>query len=264
MRLSRDELLEGLREDVINVHYQPQIAMSSGEVTGAEALLRWEARGGREPIEATHRVRPADVVHSAEDHRVIAPIGQWVLERALSELAGWHQAGGTHLNMAVNVSARQLFDDDFVAVVDAALQRYPVSPGAVTIEIIESGLSDEPARMREQIQGLGELGCHLALDDFGGGEGTLIHLQELPLDEIKLDRGIVGQLDASPASVTIVQHMIALAESLNLAVVAEGIETEAVHDIACQLGCHRGQGFLYGGATDAAAMAARIGCADSE
>lgn len=228
----------GLREKQFVVHYQPQVDRQ-GAITGVEALVRWQ-----HPEKGL--VKPADFIPVAEDTGLILPLGMWVLETACEQLAAWASREQTaHLSIAVNVSVYQFRHPNFVDMVMAAIQRTGIRPHRLKLELTESLLAD---RMEITIQKMGmlkELGVTLSLDDFGVGYSSLSCLKRLPLDQLKIDKGFVADVLTDPNDAAISRAIIALAQSLSLQVVAEGVETQEARDFLAYLGCDQFQGHLF-------------------
>lgn len=231
-------LRTGLREKQFVVHYQPQVDRQ-GVISGVEALMRWQhpERG---------LVRPADFIPVAEDTGLILPLGMWVLEKACEQLATWAKSPKTaDLSIAVNVSVYQFRHPNFVDMVMEAIKRTGIRPQRLKLELTESLLAD---RMEITIQKMGmlkELGVTLALDDFGVGYSSLSYLKRLPLDQLKIDKGFVADVLTDPNDAAISKAIIALAQSLSLQVVAEGVETKEQLDFLTAQGCDQFQGHLF-------------------
>lgn len=228
----------GLREKQFVVHYQPQVDRQ-GVVMGVEALVRWH-----HPDKGL--IRPADFIPVAEDTGLILPLGQWVLETACEQLAAWADSPQTAgLSIAVNVSAYQFRHPNFVDMVMASIVRTGIRPHKLKLELTESLLAD---RMEITIQKMGmlkDLGVTLSLDDFGVGYSSLSCLKRLPLDQLKIDKGFVADVLTDPNDAAISRAIIALAQSLSLQVVAEGVETQEQRDFLALQGCDQFQGHLF-------------------
>jgi diguanylate cyclase (GGDEF)-like protein/PAS domain S-box-containing protein len=252
--LRRVELEEALREAMtanqLAVHYQPQVDVTTGRVTGFEALLRWHhPRLGE--------VSPSEFVPIAESTGLIRPIGRWVLDRAAAQLAAWRaDHPGTTVTVAVNLSALQLAGDDLVDTVQEAISRHRLDPASLCLEITESVVMDDASASVETLRRLKSLGVRLAIDDFGTGYSSLAYLKRLPVDCLKIDRVFVAGLGRDPEDTVIVASVIDLGSRLGLEVVAEGVETESQLRELADLGCTRAQGFLWS-APQAALEAAR-------
>ncbi len=239
---ARAALEAGLREAVQReqflVYYQAQVD-SSGRVTGAEALLRWlhPERG---------LVSPAEFIPLVEETRLILPIGQWVLDTACERLAAWaDQPALAHLTIAVNVSARQFHDEGFVDQVLAALARSGARPQRLKLELTESLLVDDVDQVIAKMSVLKAKGVDFSLDDFGTGYSSLSYLKRLPIDQLKIDQSFIRNILTDTNDAAIARMVVVLAESLSLAVIAEGVETEAQRDFLASQGCHAYQGYLF-------------------
>ena len=237
--LLETELHNGLRRAQFLLLYQPQVD-SQGRVTGAEALVRWQ-----HPVQGM--VPPSEFIPLAEESGLILPLGQWVMETALRQQARWQQDPlFAHLNLAINVSARQFLQDDFVAQVLALVQQTGANPAQIKLELTESLLLANVDSVIATMRALKAHGLGFSLDDFGTGYSSLSYLKRLPLDQIKIDQGFVRDvlLDASDAAIA--RSIIALAGSLGLSVIAEGVETTAHHQFLLAHGCQAFQGYLFG------------------
>ena len=232
------DLRVGLREKQFLVYYQPQVDRQ-GCVTGVEALLRWQ-----HPVRGV--IAPADFIPVAEESGLILPLGQWVLETACEQLVAWAGRPETaDLNIAVNVSARQFRHRDFVDMVMATIQRSGIRPHRLKIELTESLLADRMEITIAKMGTLKALGVTLSLDDFGMGYSSLSVLKRLPLDQLKIDKSFVADLLTDPNDAAISRAIIALAQSLSLEVVAEGVETKEQRDFLAEQGCDQFQGYLF-------------------
>ncbi|MBV7455757.1 EAL domain-containing protein [Acidovorax sp. sif1233] len=233
------ELHTGLRQSQFLLLYQPQVD-DQGRVTGAEALVRW-----RHPVQGM--VPPSEFIPLAEESGLILPLGHWVMETALRQQARWRQHPQfAHLNVAINVSARQFLQDDFVAQVLALLQRTGADPARIKLELTESLLLDNVDNVIATMRALKAHGLGFSLDDFGTGYSSLSYLRRLPLDQIKIDQGFVRGVLLDPSDAAIARSIIALAGSLGLDVIAEGVETAAHHQFLLAHGCKAFQGYLFG------------------
>ncbi|PNY79877.1 EAL domain-containing protein [Deinococcus koreensis] len=232
-------LRDALERSEFQLHYQPQIDLKSGEVMCLEALLRWFPEGGV-PV-------PPDLfIPAAEASGLIIELGQWVLGAACAQLAAWHRSGFPRLRVAINVSPLQFARPDFAQSVERALEQAGLEASALELELTERGeLSDLPAVLG-QFRALQHMGVHLALDDFGAGESNLGRLLHLPFDVLKLDHHLIASLGTQPEAQMFLPALQTFASSLNLELVAEGIETEAQLEAVRALGCQRAQGYLLG------------------
>ncbi|KRA07960.1 EAL domain-containing protein [Acidovorax sp. Root568] len=237
--LLETELHNGLRRAQFLLLYQPQVD-SHGRVTGAEALVRWQ-----HPVQGM--VPPSEFIPLAEESGLILPLGHWVMETALRQQARWQQDPQfAQLSLAINVSARQFLQDDFVAQVLALVQQTGANPAQIKLELTESLLLDNVDSVIATMRALKAHGLGSSLDDFGTGYSSLSYLKRLPLDQIKIDQGFVRDvlLDASDAAIA--RSIIALAGSLGLSVIAEGVETTAHYQFLLAHGCQAFQGYLFG------------------
>ena len=241
------DLRQALPLGQLELVYQPQV-VGVGRVTGVEALLRW-----RHPQRGL--VSPADFIPLAEETGLILPIGQWVLEQACHQLAAWAAVPTlSHLTMAVNVSARQFQQDDFVQRVLATLEKTHATPQRLKLELTESMLVDDVVSIIAKMDALKTRGVGFALDDFGTGYSSLAYLKRLPLNQLKIDQGFVRNIVTDPNDAAIAKMVVVLAESLGLAVIAEGVELQAQADFLAHLGCHAYQGYLFSKPISAAAV----------
>jgi diguanylate cyclase (GGDEF)-like protein len=217
--------------------YQPKLHLADGHCEAAEVLIRW-----RHPQRGI--VPPDRFIPFAEQTGAIKAITRWVLEHALAQLARWQRLGWK-LSLNINVSTRDLGQPDFPALVAQALLRAGVAAADLCLEVTESAIMDDPTQALRCLQALNEMGVRLSIDDFGTGYSSLAYLKKLPVQEIKIDRSFVADLDRDEADVTIVRSTIDMAHHMGLAVVAEGIETEAVSLRLRSFGCDQAQGYLY-------------------
>ncbi len=233
------ELHKALESGQFQLYYQIQVD-NARQPVGAEALIRWNhpARG---------LVSPADFIQLAEETGLILPIGKWVLETACAQLNAWASREETRqLVLAVNISARQFHQDDFVDQVCAAVQRHAINPNLLKLELTESLLLEYTEDTVATMNALKAIGVRLSLDDFGTGYSSLQYLKLLPLNQIKIDQSFVRDIATDTNDAAIVQTIIAMAETLGLEVIAEGVETQAQHDFLDLRGCHAYQGYLFG------------------
>jgi diguanylate cyclase (GGDEF)-like protein/PAS domain S-box-containing protein len=232
------DLREAVQKQQFVLHYQPQV-VGGGRMTGVEALVRWQhpKRG---------MVSPAEFIPLAEETGLILPMGQWVLETACAQLAQWAADPLlAQLTMAVNVSARQFQQADFVDSVLVTLERTGATPRLLKLELTESMLVDNVESIIAKMGALKARGVSFSLDDFGTGYSSLTYLKRLPLDQLKIDQGFVRNIVTDPNEAAIAKMVIALAESLGLSVIAEGVELQAQADFLAHLGCHAYQGYLF-------------------
>jgi diguanylate cyclase (GGDEF)-like protein/PAS domain S-box-containing protein len=232
------DLRNALRAGEFVLHYQAQVDVA-GRLPAAEVLVRW-----RHPQRGL--VFPNDFIGLAEETGLILPLGYWVLEAACAQLAAWAgRADAGALALAVNVSVQQLRQPDFVAQVLAVLERTGADPRKLKLELTESQLMDNVEETIDKMAALKARGVGFALDDFGTGYSSLSYLKRLPLEKLKIDRSFVKDVLTDPNDAAITQTIVALAKSLGLGVVAEGVETAAQRDFLVRNGCHLHQGYLF-------------------
>ncbi len=220
------------------IHYQPLFRLG-GELVGMEALLRWVHP-------ELGSVAPVEFIPLLEQSREIVPIGRWVLEESTHQCRQWQEQGRPALTMSVNVSAPQLQDPDFCDDVQSALLHSGLAPECLSLEVTESVLVADAGRIGAAMRQLRGLGVHLALDGFGTGLSSLLHLNGLPIERLKIDRSFVTGLGASSEGPSILSTVVDLAHKLGLSVVALGVETEAELHAVGAIGCDEVQGFLLG------------------
>lgn len=234
------DLRLALDRSELQLYYQPQVELATGEIVGLEALVRWQ-----HPTQGL--MGPAKFIPVAEENGLIVPLGRWVLEEACRQARAWSQMWPTAppLVISVNASARQLQRLDFVDQVSAALEASGLKPGLLEIEITESVAMRNPAEMAETLQQLKGLGVRLAIDDFGTSYSSLSYLQSFPVHTLKVDQSFVAKLDSRPESAAIIRAVVALARALNVSVTAEGAETAEQAAWLRDLGCTLAQGFYF-------------------
>ncbi|HLV67894.1 MAG TPA: EAL domain-containing protein [Polyangiaceae bacterium] len=255
----RERLERALGNDEFRLWFQPLIDLGSGTIVGMEALLRWE-----DPV--LGMIPPLHFIPAAEAFGLMIPIGQWVLRAACRQLAAWDAVGLPELTMAVNVSPHQLRDDAFPEQVQQALLDTGLDPTRLELEITESAAMDDIERAAARLARLSHLGVRVVIDDFGSGYSSLVRLKELPIDALKIDRMFVKHIVEDRRDAAIVMAIVAMAHSLGIQVVAEGIETEDQLDLLRKMpwehpfrpACQRAQGFLFGRPSPAQAAAVLI------
>ena len=239
---ARIALEAALRQAINNkyfvLYYQAQVSDSEG-IVGVEALIRWiDPKRGM--------VSPVEFIPLAEETGLILPIGAWVLETACQQLAAWaDQPAMAHLCIAVNVSARQFRESNFVSQTLATLERTRANPQRLKLELTESVLIADAEDVILKMNALKAIGIGFAIDDFGTGYSSLSYLKRLPLERLKIDQGFVRNILMDPDDAAISRAVIAMATSMGLGVIAEGVETEAQRDFLASLGCHNYQGYLF-------------------
>ena len=243
------DLRLGIERGEFDLLYQPIVRIEDGELTGCEALLRWN-----HPVEGT--MMPMDFMPLAEQTALAVPIGRHVLRTACRQLSRWRGRSGKRslFPMNVNVSAAELLDPEFEATLNAAVVEFGVSPADLTLEITESVILDSGTRPNALVERLRAAGFNICIDDFGTGYSSLRYLQQFKVDAIKIDRSFVCGQDGDVASEPIVRTLMTLAEAFDVRVVAEGIETSRQRDVLRNAGCRFGQGFYYAQALSAAEL----------
>jgi diguanylate cyclase (GGDEF)-like protein len=231
------ELRHAVEHDELRLYYQPKLELHTGRVAGAEVLLRWEhpTRG---------LLNPVDFIPFAEQTGFIRWLTRWTLDRALAQAAEWHR-GGVALNLAVNISSEDIGDSRFDSRVASLLSRHQLPPSLLTLELTETGFIEDPKRALLMLDAIAALGVGLSIDDFGTGYSSLSHLARMPVDEMKIDRSFIQNLESDPEFATVVRSAIDMGHGLGLKVVAEGIETAAAANRLRSFGCDIAQGFYY-------------------
>jgi EAL domain-containing protein (putative c-di-GMP-specific phosphodiesterase class I) len=219
--------------------YQPQVD-DLHRIVGAEALIRWQhpERG---------LVSPLEFIPVAEETGLILPIGHWVLETACAQLKIWEKSAQSRdIVLSVNVSAKQLRQVDFATQVEETIQRYAIAPSRLKLELTESMLQDSVEGTISTMMTLKQLGVRFSLDDFGTGYSSLQYIKRLPLDQLKIDRSFVNDIVTDVGDKAIVTTIVAMARSLGMTVIAEGVETTEQGQLLHELGCMQFQGYLFG------------------
>ncbi|MDP3221963.1 MAG: EAL domain-containing protein, partial [Rubrivivax sp.] len=230
-------LHRAIERDELVLHYQPQIDVRAARMVGAEALMRWQ-RGGK-------LVPPGDFIPMAEDTGLIVPMSEWALREAARQARLWQDAFGFADSIAVNLPSRLFERSDLVEHIHQCVTQYGVPHRVIHLEITESNLMKELQNVIPALHRLNEIGVEISIDDFGTGYSSLAYLTTLPISELKIDRSFVRDLGITPQSSAVVTAIIALARSLGLRVVAEGVETLRQMEVLHRLGCGVMQGFLF-------------------
>jgi diguanylate cyclase (GGDEF)-like protein len=220
------------------LHYQPKLNLATGEIIGAEALIRW-----RHPQRGL--VSPKQFISIAEDCGLIVPIGRWVMREACRQARAWQVAGMPGLSISTNVSPVELRAPGFVAGVRAILTETGLEPHCLELELTESVLIDDSRSVADVLKELKDIGVLLALDDFGTGYSSLTHLRRFPVDALKIDQSFVSDLATDEGDAGIVTAMIGMGKSLGMQVVAEGVETQQQLEILQDRGCPQAQGYYF-------------------
>ena len=233
------ELLSAIERSEFELHYQAQVD-ANGKILGAEALIRWNHP--RQGI-----VAPDKFIPLAEETGLIWPIGAWVFEAACAQLKAWQQhETARDLVLAVNVSVKQLQHEDFVQLVKSIVERFQINPYRLKLELTESMLVENVEETIAKIEELRALGIRFSLDDFGTGYSSLQYLKKIPLDQLKIDQSFVRGIETDRHDRDIVRTVIAIAQSMDLDVIAEGVETEGQLHVLMDRGCNSYQGYLFG------------------
>jgi diguanylate cyclase (GGDEF)-like protein len=243
MELEMD-LREALAQEQFFLVYQPTFDLQDMSPTGVEALLRWNS-----PRRGV--VQPDDFVPLLEETGMIAEIGGWVLREACRQSASWREKGHA-IGMSVNVSARQLDTDEFVGHVRDALRESGMDPATLTLEITETTIMRDTDLTVSRLKKVKELGVRIAIDDFGTGYSSLSHLQQFPVDALKIDRSFIARLTQSPEGETLIRTLVQLGKAMSIETLAEGIERQHELDLLQDEHCDSGQGFLFARPLDAA------------
>jgi EAL domain-containing protein (putative c-di-GMP-specific phosphodiesterase class I) len=233
-----EDLRHALERKELSLHYQPKINLMTGAITGAEALLRWKhpTRGN---------IPPMKFIPVAEDSGLILPIGAWVLQEACTQTKAWVDAGLPPISMAVNVSAVQFRNDDFLKDLFATLHETGIDPRSLELEVTESVLMKYPEITSPILKTLREAGIQVSVDDFGTGYSSLSYLQQFPIDSLKIDRSFVRRIATDPGDTAIVTAIIAMGRNLKVRVIAEGVETlEDLMFLKAQE-CEEAQGYYF-------------------
>ncbi|MEL7449183.1 MAG: EAL domain-containing protein [Pseudomonadota bacterium] len=233
------DLRKAFERDEFELHYQPQVDQRDGRIIGSEALLRW-----RHPERGL--VSPAEFIPMAEESGLIADLGEWVMRTACKQTRRWHDQGFGALNVAVNLSERQFRRSDLVAVVGKALEDSGLDPRRLDIELTESIIMTKAESTVNALEALKEMGMQVSVDDFGTGYSSLSYLKRFPIDVIKVDGSFIRDVATDPDDAAITRTIIAMARSLKLEVIAEGVETPQQAEFLAEEGCHLVQGYMFG------------------
>lgn len=239
-RLVAESNLRGaLRKQELEVFFQPQANLTSGEIDGVEALVRW-----RHPSRGI--IMPDDFIPLAEQTGLILALGDWVLRAACTQSAEWIRSGMRPLRLAVNISARQLDQPGLPDIVEGVLSDTGFSSNLLELEVTETATMRDPVKSIKALHDLRDLGLRISMDDFGTGYSSLAHVKDLPLDSLKIDRSLISGVTKSRSYAAIATAIVAMADIMDLEVVAEGVETPGQLAFVKDIRCDRYQGFLLG------------------
>lgn len=230
-------LHKALEREELVLHYQPKVDVRSGRFIGAEALMRWQRNDQIVP--------PAEFIPLAEETGLIIPMSHWAIREAIRQARAWQQAFGIEVSIAVNMPSRMFLHTDLIESIQSALAEQHAAPGCLELEITETGLMKDLQNVIPALRQLNALGVEISIDDFGTGYSSLAYLTTLPISELKIDRSFVRELGHRRESTAVVTAILALARSLGLRVVAEGVETPLQMDVLDRLGCGIMQGYLF-------------------
>ena len=235
----KSKLRRSYELDELLMHYQPKISLATGEIVGAEALVRWE-------LSERGLVLPSEFIPLAEETNLIVQIGEWVLNKVCSDVSRWQKELTSLGHISVNLSLKQLRQPNFSTRIQAIFQQHGILPSSFELEITETTLMRDAESTIEILKELHELGLNLSIDDFGTGYSSLSALQQFPIGTLKIDQSFIRDMTASKDAATIVSTIIDMAHSMNMYVVAEGVESELQLDLLKVLNCDFAQGLLFG------------------
>ncbi|MDC6169613.1 EAL domain-containing protein [Paucibacter sp. XJ19-41] len=244
-------LRHALRDEQLELHYQPQVDLGHGRIVGVEALLRWQHP-------TLGHIAPDRFIPIAEETGLIVAIGDWVLRRAIEQAAAWQRAGLPPLRMAVNLSARQLLQPELARRIEGLLAASGLDPRLFGVEVTESMLIANFDQAVQHLRALRALGVEVSLDDFGTGYSSLSYLRRLPIDVVKIDRSLVPDVSAPAEDVSITRAIITMAHQLQMKVIAEGVESEGQAALLAASRCDQMQGYWFSAALPAAALEAML------
>ncbi|TKC87167.1 EAL domain-containing protein [Trinickia terrae] len=231
-------LHQALANNELELHYQPKVDLKTGQISGVEALIRWRRPG-------IGVIPPDRFIPIAEETGLILPIGEWVLRAACAQAVAWHREGHPPIPVAVNLSARQFRQQNVADMVRATLEETGLAPARLELELTESVLMQDRNTIAHTLRELKALGVMLSLDDFGTGYSSLSYLKDLPIDVVKIDKSFLSDVTTSAEGASLTRSIIAMAESLHMATVAEGVETEGQLSFLNRHRCHAMQGYYF-------------------
>lgn len=237
--MTKSKLKRAFERDELLVHYQPKYNLETGEVFGAEALVRWE-------LPERGIILPSDFIPIAEETNLIIEIGEWVLDKVCEDFRYWQRSVSSPGRVSVNLSLKQLRQRNFTQRIGAILRSHEVSPTSLELEITETTLMENTERTIMLLDQLYALGLHLAIDDFGTGYSSLSALQQFPISTLKIDKSFVRHVSTNPDDATLVSTIVQMGHNMNMDVVAEGVETEEQLTFLQTTGCTYAQGLLFG------------------
>lgn len=232
------KLNEGLKHQEFLLYYQPQVNLITGRIIGAEALLRWNHP-------ELGLISPDKFIAIAEETGLIIPIGEWVLQTACAQAKAWQSSKQLPIEISVNLSARQFRQENLVETIAETLQKTGLKPESLVLELTETSVMENVESTIQTLKELKERGVRISIDDFGTGYSSLNYLKRFPIDKLKIDQSFVREITTDPNDAAIAKAIIAMAQSLQLKVIAEGVETEAQSSFLRQSGCHAMQGYLF-------------------
>ncbi|GAM07827.1 putative protein [Geobacter sp. OR-1] len=233
-----NSLRKAVENDEFLLYYQPKVDILSGEITAFEALLRWEHPD-------LGLLSPAEFIPLAEETGLIIPIGEWVIRKVCAQNVAWQQEGLANLRIAVNLSGYQLQQKNFLLFVQEILSETGLDPGCLEFEITETVIMQNPDFTINMLNNLRDMGIHISIDDFGTGYSSLSHLKRFSVNTLKIDKTFVSEVESSATDAAIASAIIAMGSSLNLRVIAEGVETRGQLEFLKEKLCDEMQGVLF-------------------
>jgi len=237
--MTKSKLKRAFERDELRVHYQPKYNLETGEIFGAEALVRWE-------LPERGLILPSDFIPIAEETNLIIELGEWVLDKVCEDFRYWQRSVSSSGRVSINLSLKQLRQPNFINRINAIMRGHEVSPTSLELEITETTLMENPERTIKLLDQLYSLGLHLAIDDFGTGYSSLSALQQFPISTLKIDKSFVRDVANNPDDATLVGTIVQMGRNLNMDVVAEGVENELQLAFLQSLECTFAQGLLFG------------------